>query len=82
MANKEERIFVFTTIKYTIKETNEDGVIVDGFIEPRDKAKMYTRQEAIEVMAPAIMSEFFLSTEGSIAVAETALNALLEGVKK
>jgi len=92
MADKEERIFVFTTKKYTIKETTEDGVIVDGFIEPRDKAKMYTRREAIEVMAKALChrhcpEKVCTSCDewekyGTKEDAETALNALLEGGKK
>lgn len=95
MADKEERIFVFTTKKYTIKETNEDGVIVDGSID-KDKAQIYTRKEAIEKMAKAIFEWQRPGCRGDVPIedvwnneqegyeklAEVALNALLEGVKK
>lgn len=84
MANKEERIEVST---YDLNNMDENGDI------PIDILKVYTHQEAIEVMAKALFLEddfgrrWDLVTnedikEGYRQRAKAALNALLKGVIK
>lgn len=87
MANKEERIEVCT---YDLNNINGNGDI------PIDILKVYTRQEAIEVMAKAmfewqrpgcrgdvpIEDVWNNEQEGYEKLAEVALNAFLKGVIK
>lgn len=87
MANKEERIEIST---YDLNNKEWNGDI------PIDILKVYTRQEAIEVMAKAIFEWQRPGCRGDVPIedvwnneqegyeklAEVALNALLKGVIK
>lgn len=87
MADKEERILIARSNDYTITDTDK-GELFEGKIAPHC-ANVFTRQEAIEVMAKALFQYTWgdvlkynkkeRETYGSLA--EAALNALLEGGK-
>ena len=95
MAEKEERILIARSTDYTITDT-EAGALFDGKIAPHC-ANVMTREQAIEKMAKVMCHSPFESCEGCIvqkkkqackqalegmkALAEAALNALLENKK-
>ena len=92
MAEKEERILIARSTDYTISDT-KDGALFEGKIAPHN-ANVFSRQEAIERMAKALIRADYPHAQESVwdmrwkeeaskdyylIMAEAALNALLEG---